>query len=229
MRTCSIAVLTALSAWGVGCAQSRDAVSIEPIVVPGLETNIEWPGRLHAFMAVLKKDAAPETVIRRMHDIISTDSPGLTAYALIQLENWADAFGHEDVLRTIADACLNTPDPLMRWSGIHAAWCAGERRLAENSLYNDYASLAVRPDGPRDKPRGPTRHLGHYSPALGLAVIRSDLVGLVGEWKMTAALPVIEAIAADRKEWLDRTREKARQSLAMLNAAAETTATTVTP
>ncbi|MBN1490309.1 MAG: hypothetical protein JXA69_10355 [Phycisphaerae bacterium] len=60
-------------------------------------------------------------------------------------------------------------------------------------------------------------------------MIRSDLVGLVGEWKMTAALPVIEAIAADRKEWLDRTREKARQSLVMLNEVAETTATIVAP
>ena len=216
-RTIWLTVAGMLVAGVCGCARLSGSTQIRPTVIAGAETVPENLELYNDLITALHAGERPETVAARALKVVSTGSPGLIAYATIQIENWSDSYEDESVLRTVAHACLERPDPLVRWSGVHAAYHLGDKTRVLAALLADYPSLAIRPDYPKGEVVGATGFIGQVSPAVALASLRCDLVGLLGELQIKASLPVVEAITADHDEWHEETRKVARQTVNALS------------
>ena len=157
---------------------------------------------------LLEAKADDSVILQQAIELVRTNQPGLIATAAIQLGNWADVDSRRVLLRSVAEACVASSDPMIRWSGIYLFAKSGSPSRACDELRANWQTLRLRPEF--------GKHEGSYvdwaSPAVAVASIRADLLNLLPmcdiPWQ-----PVLAAIANDPDEWHDPTVEVARKVL----------------
>jgi hypothetical protein len=194
-----------------GCATTAE-LRIVPREIPPLTADDD-DQRLCAVLAnAIDSQAADVRIQEPALRLTANGHPGVIATMVIQVENWANTDERLRVLETISHACLDSADPMVRWSGIHAA-----RRLPDSgrgcaAMEADVPSLVLRPDYQGRQ----GSFIDWAQPAVALASVRADLIRLVAECNLRESEGVLNAIVSDHGEWHEATRAAVAESLTLL-------------
>ena len=228
-----LVVATLITAGLLGCSEPQVRGRVIEVVVNGderwmalgltFETRLEEADRLPDARSQLRRD---------MQDVVAHGSPYLVANFMMRVHGGLRA-SRVELVTPLTAACLESKDPLVRWSGIwslsqleaEAGEAAGDRSPAQQALQQNYHTLLIRPDV---KPwwttawwKDENSEFNRLNAAGTLALMRARLIERVGQYRITEGRPVLLAVKHDRWDWNRYAREAAEKALAELEQTPE--------
>jgi hypothetical protein len=164
--------------------------------------DLQRSGRLTELEQV---PALRQRVHEEVRAAIARGSPCVVANLMVNISNFAPTTAKAGLIRPLARECLESDDPLVRWSGIWSLERLGDRPSVRSALLKDYASLLIRPDVSRWWAtawwKDENSKFNRRNAAVTVAGLRADLVALLGKYRITEARSVLLAVIDDDCEW----------------------------
>lgn len=193
---------------------SKADLRISPPVIQSLRSKGEVP-------SLATDSGRRQAVIDEATAIIESASLSAIVIHMVGLSDSIPRSVKPDILRPLAEQCLLSEDPIIRWAGVYAASAMGDDRLVAETLAKDYTTLLVRPE-PRPwwisawwtDEQSLFNRLNAFGAVEGL---RSQMIELLGKHDIQRAKPVLKAIIEDcEKQSRVCPKEEAKRSLEAL-------------
>ena len=162
-----------------------------------------------------------EQVIADAMKIVETGHPYMVTEVMGLVSHRAVLDGRGALLDALIEAYLKEEDAMVRWAAIEALYYSDQHERAAELLRREYPTLLIRPDRPAWwavpwwrslAARTPVMLLTDSAPSV-VACCRGTLVGMLGEYRLSEGVPVLEAIVADPWEWHSYTKDAAKEAL----------------
>lgn len=174
----------------------------------------------HEVAALGNLSSERQRLIHETVAVIDAGSPYIVANRMMNLSYSLPSQVEREVIEPLMQKCLESTDPLIRWSGIYAANAIEEKQLVKHGLERDYSSFLIRPD---PTPwwaaawwREEQNWFNRLNAAATVAALRASLIEMLGEYDIREAKPILRAIIADNWEWYDEAKHSAEKSLKAL-------------